>query len=180
MSAFVIKIDPKDFPRDIRRRLRTAPNAVKRGMSRSATLSRAYIVKQTPVDLGQLKNAWKVRRKPVIELYNTAPYGGVVEKGARPHPVSLAGQIAIYEWVRRHFYYTEWSGGKRSKPKKVRGGPFEDETLTAITMGIVNKIRTKGQKPTYFVRNSLPELRRLMVEEVVKAIKQHSRQRRPR
>jgi hypothetical protein len=171
--------------------------ALLRGGIAGAHRGRAIIVRRTPTDLGQLKASWKVRQ-PVVsadaklqtisELKNDAPHVMVVELGARPHAVNPQGWSAIYEWVRRHpELYT--GSGKKSDPtwqgpnvpkmrrtKKLRAAgplrPFQgpDPELTAITNAIVWKIRKHGQKPTYFIRNSIPDLENALRIEIDRAL----------
>lgn len=79
---------------------------------RSACHAGKVIVKRaTPKDRGLAQNSWQANMgpknprppTPAAWLSNSAPYIGILEKGARPHRVSLDGQRAIYEWVERHF-----------------------------------------------------------------------------
>lgn len=82
--------------------------AVARGNRSGARYGRTEHVKATPKDMGMAKAAWKVYNTGGITgliayIQNSAPYIGILEMGARPHPVSLEGQWAIYEWVERHF-----------------------------------------------------------------------------
>lgn len=149
--------------------------AIGRGARRGAEHGRSIIVKKTPTDQGQLRNAWQVRQMPagpgtvntLAELVNEAPHAGIVEHGARPHPVSAEGMEALYHWVRRNraeFGFLTKSG----RTKKVTVD-IEAE-LRKIAEGIAFKLRTKGQAPTYFVRNARPALTRAAVVEVKAAI----------
>ena len=131
------------------------------GATIGARKARALLVKRSPTDLGQLRASWRVRpgrlqgnaiQMPSIE--NDAPHAGIVELGARPHGVNLEGRIALYEWVRRHFRFTV---GKSKRMQRVTGETFEDPVLNEIMWGIVAKLKREGQKPTYFVRDSLKE-----------------------
>lgn len=153
-----IKFD--DLPMEIQRREKSILAAIRRGIRNGARGGRAVLVRRSPKDLGQLKNSWRdTASRPgtatmttVAEVFNDAPYAGIVELGARPHPVSREGQLAILEWVQRHF----------------RG---EDEKAQRrIARAIVHKIRREGQRPTYFVRDSLGDLNALAAREVARAV----------
>ena len=105
-----------------------------------------------------LKAAWKERSggtgaRTVLTVLNDAPYAGIVEHGARPHQVSLEGRAALAGWARRNI-----QGLK----------PGED---WAVAEGIARKLAAEGQKPTFFVRNELPNLNRDMVVEVERFLK---------
>lgn len=147
---------PAVMPKEIRRLDKSLKAATMLGLRNGARAAVAILVTRTPKDTGQLKASWKTtgsrRGKNTHEVYNTAPHAGIVEEGARPHTVSREGRQALREWVDRHF-------------------PAADEkTREGIVEGICWKLLHYGQKPTYFVKNSLPLLRRVGVEEVIIAI----------
>jgi hypothetical protein len=160
--------------------------ALKRGLRDAAHLAAAHgqalLVRVTPVDTGMLKASWDVTRYEVAPdllatLANSAPYAGILEHGARPHMVSPEGWLGIYEWVRRHrklFGFVGQSGRAR-KPKvgtKVvhkgltDGGVGLDPVLAGITWAIAKKIAKEGRRPTYFVRDRLPQLTAYAAGEV--------------
>lgn len=182
----MIRTSIEQLPEELLRRARETAGALKEGALRAAHRGHAHLVGQTPVDQGQLRNSWRVvdRRaqslspgavEELAEIINDAPHAGVVELGARPHPVSPEGWDAIYEWVRRHFGFTV---GGSSEMRRVGGETGEDPVLSEITWGIVHKIAREGQRPTYFVRDSMPELKRLLDLEVKKAIRRAAARRR--
>ncbi len=120
----------------------------------------------------------------LAELVNDAPTIAIVELGARPHRISPEGWLALYEWVRRHYRtagggaYVLGGAGRMVRPSRVDPTrPFQgsDPRITVITNAIAWKIRKHGQKPTFFVRNSLDDLRQLMAVELVRAIAQVQR-----
>lgn len=180
----VITIDLNKLPAALRANEQGVRRAIARGIAIGAVRGRAILVRATPVDQGQLKASWKIGARALDvppgsnllgKLYNDAPHAGVVELGARPHPVSPAGWIAIYEWVRRHpELYTAppmavrmrrpRSGGRRGSPWKPFWGP--DPQIMAITNAIVWKLRTKGQRPTYFIRRNLDRVQRAVLQEI--------------
>lgn len=60
------------------------------------------MLKESPVDRGILRNAWKVVRHPDgAELVNDQPYAGILERGSRPFKISKEGLIALAGWVKR-------------------------------------------------------------------------------
>lgn len=195
-----IPISMKDLPKELQRREKSLRAAARRGARIAAKRGKSHLMHATPVDNGDMKSAWKVVNRPggaglsemsVIE--NTAPYAGVVERGARPHAVSEAGQLAIYEWVKRHFQFRAIGRGAKARAVGVIskdshaalkagerrtnkiGGPLGqlemDSELVKIAEAIIHKLRVKGQKPTYFVRDSLPDLQRYLREEVEREIR---------
>lgn len=202
-----IAITMKDLPRELQRREGAVRAAARRGARIAAQRAKALLMHRTPVDTGELKSSWKVARtkirgsNEVALIENTAPHAGIVEMGARPHAVSEAGQLAIYEWVKRHFEFRvstvqgpllpdqkrssivvggisrDSSFALRQGERRARklGGPLGqlemDSELVRIAEAIVNKLRARGQKPTYFVRDSLPDLQRFLREEVEREIR---------
>lgn len=184
----VIKIGPNEIGREIRARNRQTPAIVKRALVRSARRGRALLVRRTPKDLGQAKAGWRVSvpisgsKRAAVDLYNDTPYVGILEMGARPHRVSLEGRVAIQEWVRRNIPPVPVSGPVRA-PKFKTGGrramqaKSSEAQVMAITEGIIWKLRTKGQEPTYFVKKSIPELQEFFVKEVDAAISKASKRR---
>src|SRR5262245_48635855 len=86
----------------IRKSIASTVAAYKRGLRRAAERSKAHLVSRTPVDMGQLKSSWSVSEGLTgVALHNSSPIAGVIDLGARPHPVSKAGRQAITEWAAR-------------------------------------------------------------------------------
>lgn len=181
----VIDIDESRLPAALDKLERKIKLAVARGALAGAHRGRAVMVKRTPTDQGQLRAGWKVTTGTAVSgvdggtlatLTNGAPHIAVVELGARPHAMSPEGWQAIYDWVRRHYRGGALGGtGKmRPQPRNSAGqlssgaGPFHgpDPVISQVTNAIVHKIAKVGQKPTLFVKNSLDELRKVMIEEI--------------
>jgi hypothetical protein len=157
-----------DLPAQLRGLTRRLKQAIVRGSTGGAHRGRAIIVPKTPRDTGQAAAAWQVHVGPpgsgeLAKLVNDAPYIGILEEGARPHPVSRAGVEAIYAWVWRHRLNLQIV----TKSGKAARGATAEKMARSVTWAIVGKLKTKGQKPTYFIRDALPELRAAMVAEVV-------------
>jgi len=157
-----IKVAPEDLGKALRKQALKVPKLVRKGARRAAQRARSLLVKRTPVGIsGHMKGAWKIVRqaptsKVLIELINDAPYAAIVEYGARPHPVSIEGQAAIALWAQRKLGLTE---------AKAKGVAFL----------IARKIRKEGQAPTYFIRDSLPEIRKFAQQEILRAIEKGSK-----
>lgn len=165
--------------RSLEARLRQGVND---GLRLAAARGRTHLVRRTPVDTGQVKNAWKVTGGlGAWEVENDAPHAGIVERGARPHTVSQEGIAAIEQWVLRHFkagirsvarqrkkYGARATYGPKSK-RRVRS--LEQQYAHEIAVKIANKIRREGQKPTFFVRDSLPALREYVGAEVKRMLR---------
>lgn len=170
-----IPISHKDVVKAINRRHRAFRSELDKGMMRAAQRAKTYMRKQGPVDQGQLKNSWNVERVAPLKLnlVNTAPYAGVIEEGARPHAVSRAGWQAIYDWVYRNRAKFSPQGPRqraagprqRFKAHPTVGPEATEESLKAITWGIVNKIKRYGQKGTFFVKNSMPQINAYIREQ---------------
>lgn len=189
MVAF--KVKPDEMAGVLRSHARAFPEAVAAGALVAAHRGRTLLVRTSPVDTGMYKNAWRVvdlayaSERHVIELDNDAPHAGIIELGARPHKVSRAGIEAIAGWVRRKLLRGGYAqirrsasaesfaagGGKRkltasAAAYRAKASWSLDEEATKIAWAIAKKIEKEGQKPTYHLLNSLPKLRRFLIEEV--------------
>ena len=135
-----IRLAPGQLPSELRARAKKMPGVIGKGLHHGALHGQTHLVRKSPKDRGLFKASWKVRRgKSEITLSNSAPYAGIIEFGARPHPVSREGVESIYRWVLRTI---------TAERTEARG----------IAHAIAEKIRKKGQKPTYLVRDSLDDL----------------------
>jgi hypothetical protein len=142
------------------------------------------------------KNAWQVRKQggkgfTRVSLQNTAPYSGVLERGARPHPVSAEGWLSIFRWVlrnladeiriskRKHFIAT----ARRTNVAQIGPGRFAvgkqsggqrlatNRVATQITNAIVWKLNKYGQVGRYFVRDSMPKITTWAHREIKRQLK---------
>ena len=171
--------------------------AIARGVVKGAERGRAILVRKTPTDQGQLRASWKVKRGRVTKfarksilatLINDAPHAGIIEKGARPHPVSKEGFLAIFEWAKRHGFRgarRRFQRGGRTRivgPQQmvmIYGISFADADVQAaqVALGIVRKIRAHGQVGKFFVLKSLPAVEKAMGREINRAIKDLAKRR---
>lgn len=171
--------------------------AMMRGAERGITLLKT---KRTPVDTGIAKNAWQRSGNSIV---NHAPYIGILERGARPHAVSQEGIEAIAQWVWRHRMEFGLSPKPRQRVKRSEGSKLQRRirrkssarekartTGLAGVMGMIAtaaevmsiahaiawKIRHKGQKPLWIVRDVLKELAEFagkeVMRELIKALKE--------
>lgn len=152
-----IKIDPKKLGSVLRAEARFVGNVMKRGAVAAAHRGVGHLVDATQaagkVYLSQFVNSFRVSKDARgVVLYNGAPHAGIIEEGARPHPVSQEGQEAIKRWAMRKL-------------------SIDEQEAIRVTRGIVNKLRTKGQKGTFLFRDAQPELTRFYADEVRRLVR---------
>lgn len=178
-----IRVSPGQLGAVFRGQARRGKKMLEGAMQLAAQRGRSLLVPRTPVDLGQLKAAWRVRRVDGgWVLINEAPHAGIMEVGARPHEVDEEGREALAQWVRRHIpvvetYVNTPKGVFRTKTKATRReampGNEPREEIDKIVDAICYRLRARGYKGKFFVRESLPELRAFVGEEVSAAMARH-------
>jgi hypothetical protein len=194
MSA-VIKIDIKELGRELRARGRAVQRAIEKGMVVGAARGRTHLVELSDehgiTDRGLYKNAWKrhSRGRGRVDLHNQAPYAGIIEVGARPHPVSNEGLFAIAAWVERkpgdrvqsvasqRAYATQGPLPKGTSRRSFEAGIRRHERRQVaydIAVAIARKIAARGQEPKWVVRNALPELTRMLQVECERLIREQA------
>lgn len=142
------------------------PKAVRAGLREGAEHGRTILKTKTPVDLGIMRNAWVVKDQPYgASLDNTAPHAGIIEAGARPHPVSAEGQKAILDWIVRNRKVARRELEEGEDAVRLQG------ELHRILNAILWKIRTKGQAGKFIVRNNIPLLSKLAERAVKDAVR---------
>lgn len=105
-------------------------------------------------DLGTLKSSWRAERtSDGAIVYSDCPYAGIVELGARPHPVSVEGQQAIAEWA-------------------IRKLGVDPAKAASVAFLICRKIAKEGQLPRYLVQGVLPQAGQYFVQELTRIIKE--------
>lgn len=148
-------------PKDLGRTLRGEAKFVRSSMTKAARAAAMRgvgemvdrVQKADKVYLGQFSQSWRVTQDPRgIVLYNSAPHAGIVEQGARPHPVSQEGREAIVRWAMRRLSLSE------------------QEAIAAMTR-IVAKLRVKGQKGTFLLRSAQPVLTKFYADELTRIIR---------
>lgn len=186
-----IRLKASQVGRELRARDRKVRRAVNRGVREAAHAGRYTLVRATnEADLvyrGQFKNSWQVRRArrrhgfQDWHLENDAPHAGIIERGARPHPVSPEGRAAIMEWVARKVLGMRMSkqmrafveSGGTAKPWRrspTRRTREKLQQLQAITWGIVRKLNREGQEGRFIVRDNLGNLHEILLRMVERRI----------
>lgn len=167
-----IPITPDKLSAALIRRFSGIDQAISDGMYRGALYGQALLAKRTPRNTGAAAAQWRVARAPLSEIgkakkrsvqaevTNDSPYIGVLEYGARPHPVSKEGIAAIARWA---FL-------------KLGVSP---EKAQEIAQAIAWKIRRHGVAAHYFVRDSRGEIQTQTGREILKAINAISNKRSP-
>lgn len=103
-----VRINPDQVGAVIRASTKSYPKAISQGSGLAALRAMGVLKRITPVDRGMMKNAWQLHSRWLAQglveymVQNSAPYAGIIERGARPHPVSAEGWMAIFRWVLRH------------------------------------------------------------------------------
>lgn len=178
-----ITVKPGQLGAVFKGQARQGRRAVEGAAQIAAQRGRSLLTSRTPVDLGQFKAAWRVRKVAgVWTLINEAPHAGVMEAGARPHEVNEEGREALAQWVRRHIPVVDtWvrtpkgvfqTKTKATRAEAKRGNDIREEIDRIVDL-ICFRLRTKGYKGKFFVRDSLPELRAFVGEEINAAMARH-------
>lgn len=186
-----IRLKADQVGRELRARDRKMRQAVNRGVREAVHAGRYHMVRVTNAEdlvyKGQFKNSWDVRRSSrrhgfqSWDLANDAPHAGIIERGARPHPVSPEGRAAIMEWVARKVLGMRMSKQMRafvssagaSNPWSRRPGRRTREQLAqlqAITWGIVNRLKREGQQGRFIVRDNLDRLHEILLRMVERRV----------
>ncbi len=183
----VIRLTPQQLTAQIRKDAREFPRQIRRGLLKAAKRGERLLGKAMPVGTtGHLKNAWEVEMVGNdVHLVNRAPHAGIMERGARPHKVSVEGQEQIRQWIRKILKTRVASvarqrkayGGEDRGFGKLRQNVKQNEAdyIEEILQGILWKIRTKGQEGRYIVKGSIPELQKYAQEEVERQLGKHHR-----
>lgn len=166
-----IKIESKDLARVLRREGERVPRLLPMAAYAAAQRLRARIVDEIDrrkiTDQGILKNSFRVVRQNrdgggrflgsggSVAVRSDAPHAGIVELGARPHPVSPEGRMAIARWAARKL-------------------GLSDKEAERASWAIANRIRERGQAPTYVVRSCLADGVRYYGEEIVRMLNSRS------
>jgi hypothetical protein len=165
-----IVIQPKDLARALKREGQRVPNAAKAAAYAAAQRLRARIMeeidKRKITDMGILKNSIRVVKQNrdaqgrflpggSVAVRADAPHAGIVELGARPHPVSPEGRMAIARWAARKL-------------------GLSDKEAERASWAIAQKIRERGQPPTYVFASCVPDGLKFFGEEIVRILNSRS------
>jgi hypothetical protein len=198
----VVNVPPGRLGAFLRSKANALPRAAKGAMTVAAQRGRSVLVKASPVDQGQFKNAWEVQKDEAgARIENLAPHAGIVERGARPHKVSAAGVEALRAWVKRNLsaevkglawvarkhakndvLYTKTTNFREGKDglmrksvsrKKKTMKEIAEMMIDEIVLGIVRKLAKYGQKGKFTVKKNLPLLRKFLKEETERRLHRH-------
>ncbi len=107
-------------------------------------------------DQGTLKSSWRAEKTAEGAIvYSDCPYAGIVEMGARPHPVSKEGQDAIALWA-------------------IRKLGVDPDKAASVAFLICRKIAREGQAPKYLVAGVLDQAGVYFIQELTRVIKEAS------
>lgn len=158
----VTRIRADQLPRALRAEGERIARGIPKACRAAAQRFKARLVARTDelgiTDTGMYKNGWRVSAgegETAAQVYNDAPYAGVIELGARPHPVSAEGREAIARWAMRKL------------------GLGETEAKSAAFL-IARKLQAEGQKGHFVVRDLIPEARRYFAEELSRVLSSRS------
>lgn len=150
-----IRIKIEDLPRVLAEDNRQLKKQVLESVHATARNGKTLLQTKTPVSFGTLRASWDTEFSGIgATIKNDAPYAATIEGGATPHGVSRRGIDNIIFWAMQKF------------------GITSDEAKD-VAFGIAKKIQKQGQRGTFFVRNSLPELKVLFEKELKLRIFRH-------
>lgn len=192
-----IELKPSQLGSALRAEARKVSGALERGALRSAHRGKALLVRETDAkgitDMGQYKGSFEVQRGvglaqrlgavPLVTITNTSPIAGIIELGARPHPVSKEGIEAIARWVERKLGTGLAAGPVRqqvhgptgkvkfSKPRKPKA--ISEEAME-VANAIAWKIRHHGQQGRHVFGDAMGRIERYFAEEVERLLRKPS------
>ena len=188
MATFTVT--PNQLGAALRARGIMVADAIQKGLVSGARRGRAEMVRRSDdlgiTDRGVYKNSWKVRdrrKTPVTydgdqiiaSLDNNTPYAGIIERGARPHPVSMQGLLNIVAWVERK--RRDWLGEVNFLPRQANQTWHQarksarQQAAYDIAVAIARKIKAHGQKGKFVLENAIPELAKIAGVEVAREVR---------
>jgi hypothetical protein len=148
-------VTPAEVAKLIAETAKKLPDAMRKAAMTSGVRVTAELVDRAPTGVaGVLKAAWAANPKQhfgsngkgkVVSVTNSAPYAGIIERGARPHPVSDEGRRSIKQWVIRKGI------AARAALDPEFAGRDESDIAAIITDGICRKLLMVGQKGRFDV-----------------------------
>lgn len=172
-------VNAKDLPKLLAHTRKVIKKAHQRAILESVAVGAELVATRVPVDTGRLKQSVRLRRKGKSgfpEIVADAPYAGVIEAGSRPHWAPLRPLLG---WVKRKVGREARAMGIRvpsrvgvyrgrsaaawrryNRRSKLRGD-FVDAVLKTARL-VQRKIATKGTRAHWFMKRSLPDLRRIL------------------
>lgn len=168
-----IVLKPEELGPELAARAKEQPLVIDRGLRSGAMRGSGHLARVAR-RLGKVgvsglyASSFRTHRIPSAEagtrggwsIHNATPYAGIIEEGARPHKVSAEGREAIRLWVVRKLL--RWS---------MADAEVNVEAGEEIADRIIRKIEHHGQKPTYVVRDQMPQLVKWAAREVLYEIR---------
>lgn len=172
-------ISAKDVTKVLAHTRKTIRKAHQRAILEAVALGAELVATRVPVDTGALKRSIRLRRKGKSghpEIVAEVPHAGVIEAGGRPHWAPLRPLIA---WVRRKVGRAAKELGvrvpgrvgvyrgrtaaawRRYTHRSMRRQQYVDGVLLTARW-VQRKIASKGTKAHWYMKNSLPDLRRIL------------------
>lgn len=162
MTSFTVT--PEQLSKVLANHAKKLPIAFQKGSLKAAHRTRAFLVRNSPVDTGTFKNSWVVVGNGNgvnggSRVHNFSPIAGIIELGARPHKVNRAGIEALTLWARRKILTgmtrKAYVASGRKPPKTKKGRSWKDVEAENIAWAIAKKLEKVGQKGTYLVQNNI-------------------------
>ena len=148
-----ISLKPRGVSKELAARQARTVKVINAALREAAHFGRTMAVQAVDqagkVDQGQYRNSFRVIQGKASgqfqgwDMLADAPHAGIIEGGARPHPVSPEGIDSIAQWARRKL------------------GLSEEEAHQAA-IAIAWKLRHKGQEGTFIIRDLVPALGRAL------------------
>lgn len=150
----ITRIRADQLPRVLRAEGHKVARAIPKAARASAYRLRALCIERTNAlcitDTGLFKNAWRVggaSSGTLAQVYNDAPYAGVIEMGARPHAVSKEGREAITRWAMRKL-------------------GLDEVEAKRVAYLVAQKLKNEGQKGHFIARDAVPQAREYFAQEI--------------
>lgn len=151
---------------------------------RAASKGRAFVKRNVPVAFGEIRESVHAENETIVV---DAPHAAAVNNGSRPHWAPLA---PLVEWVKQRGMQGLLSERQRSRlpgtttraaaegvaamlrAHEVDGSHSPVDAAEQVARAIQRAIASKGTRPHHFIEKTLPELRRLLGEELRSALEQ--------
>jgi hypothetical protein len=190
----VVRVDSfKELERELRKDLRKKRRRVAGAVRKTARMGATYVRRNLPVAFGELRNSIEAKdataraKGAAAKIVADAPHAAPVETGSRPHWPPLAPLIA---WVKlrgmqgltgrkgkgpsKRLPGTTTRGHAQSIAGQLRGmesgGSLDVNAPERVARAIQAGIAKKGTKPHWYMRNAVPEVRKILHQNMEKAI----------
>lgn len=167
----VRRVKPGDLERQLRRDLERLVGRVDKAIAETAKGGAEIVRENAPEAFGELRDGIEAT---ATSIRSTAPHAAAVEVGSRPHMPPFAPILA---WVRplrraggRHVEApcaTEVAGRIRERGD---GASTPVDAAERVAWAVCHKIAREGTKPTWYVRDSLPDVFTLLDENMRNAV----------